>query len=127
MKTSYLVFILNFFILFSCTKEKADLPKKPEPAPTYCDSMLTAAKVSYRCYVDSVIETRCISCHKPGGTGTGDFTSYQGVKTYANSIADRIQPTPPSGGQRMPQGGPYLSPEVIDKITVWVNDGAMEN
>lgn len=38
-------------------------------------------------------------------------------------LVDKIEPSP-DHGQRMPQGGPYLSDDRIDQIRDWINNGA---
>lgn len=127
MKYSLCVCVTFSIVIFSCTKDKSELKKEtPIPPLAYCDSMKNINKVSYKCFVDSVMKAQCVSCHKSGGSGPGDFNSYAGVKNSATRIADRIQANP-STGERMPQGGPYLPDSVIAKIQSWVNDGAMDN
>lgn len=132
MKIFHRIFILifiSFIFFFSCTKDKADLVKKAAPVVipvSYCDSMTTAGKTSFKCFVDSVIAARCANCHNGGGFAPGDFTNYNNIKSAASQIADRIQPNPTTG-ERMPQGGPFLSSDTIAKIQSWVNDGSLNN
>ena len=127
MKYCLNLFFVVSIVFFSCTKDKSELKKETVAHKlAYCDSMISINKISYTCYVDSVLKLRCVSCHKSGGSAPGDFNSYTVVKGVAAKIADRIQ-TNPTTGSRMPDGGPYLTDSVIAKIQSWVNDGANDN
>jgi hypothetical protein len=79
----------------------------------------------------------CTGCH--GGTngltvGTVGQLLTGGVRGPAivagNSagslLIKKLSPTPPSG-DRMPQGGPYLSADSIKVIRDWIDQGAKNN
>ena len=127
MKYALILSVVFAILIFSCTKDKAELVKAPEAVPVgYCDSMKTAGKVSFKCFVDSVMKIRCVSCHFSGGSGGTDFTTYSVINAHASHIAERISANPTTGS-RMPDGGPYLSTDTIAKIQSWVTDGAKNN
>lgn len=42
-------------------------------------------------------------------------------------LVDKIESDNPQEGERMPQGGPYLSNDEIDLIKEWINNGAENN
>ncbi len=126
-KNNPVLIFIPVLIFFSCTKDKAELKKEGPPSASYCDSMKTAGKVSYKCYIDSLVTVRCRKCHKPGGDGNGDFTGFNGIKAKTGLIPGKIQANPPNG-DRMPQDGPpYLPDSVIAKMLSWINDGALNN
>jgi hypothetical protein len=46
----------------------------------------------------------------------------------ANSyIIQKLEGAAGIGGARMPLGGPYLDQATIDKVKVWIADGALDN
>ncbi|TVQ16100.1 MAG: hypothetical protein EA364_00655 [Balneolaceae bacterium] len=80
------------------------------------------AQVVYNDDIQPIFNTRCIACH--GGTSGVFLTSYQAVmgsvgQQYGTNIVIPNEPdqspiidkigTSPTYGDRMPQGGPYLS------------------
>lgn len=94
------------------------------------------AQVDYASEIQTIFNTRCTSCH--GASGGISLTSYNSVinangNAYgttiivpgdadASGLVDKIEPNPTSGS-RMPQGG-MLAQEDIDKIRLWINEGA---
>lgn len=128
MKFPLFLFISLAVFLFSCTKDKAELINGGiRVSPAYCDSMQNINRVSFKCFIEPVLRNHCTNCHARGNTLPVDFTFYDNIKTYSAGIADRIQPNPPSGKERMPLGGPYLADTIIEKIKSWVNEGANNN
>lgn len=94
----------------------------------------------------------CSGCHS--GPTSGNLPSGMNLTSATNSHAalnnvasiqrpaiDRVEPSDPDNsylihkleggpnivGTRMPQGGPFLSQETIDKIRQWIADGAPNN
>ncbi|MEO5584011.1 MAG: hypothetical protein ABIQ75_01025 [Flavobacteriales bacterium] len=90
----------------------------------FCDTMA----VSYSGHVQPLIQANCAisGCHVPGGTGTGDFTSYSGLASQiANGkLVPAVQQT--GGASSMPPSG-KLSACDIATITNWVAAGAQQN
>jgi hypothetical protein len=111
----FLLLIPVFAFAGSCTYDKGEVPVKDE-----CDST-----VSYATDIAPLTTTYCNSCHIAGGTGTGDFTTYAGLKEKADNgtlkyhvidIAD------------MPQAGsPQLSAAERKLIGCWIKQGSPDN
>jgi len=95
--------------------------------------------ISFAAELQPIFNSRCGSCH--------EFGMPQFYDTYASLVTDyspytqgRIKPFDldnswlyqkiignPVWGDRMPQGGPYLSDPQIAKIREWILEGAMNN
>lgn len=75
---------------------------------------------SYAGEVKAIIDNNCISCHRAGGSGPGDFTTQAGVAARAAQVKAR------TGNNSMPPGG-ALTPVQINLIACWVDDGAPNN
>ncbi|MCC6840646.1 MAG: hypothetical protein IT230_10850 [Flavobacteriales bacterium] len=90
----------------------------------FCDT----ASVTFSGSVQPILQGNCaiLGCHVPGGTGTGDFTTYAGFLAQVqnggvlNAIQHQgnVQPMPPSG---------KLPDCQIRQIELWVNAGALNN
>ena len=76
--------------------------------------------VSYATSVSPIIETKCAtaSCH--GGAIPPDFRTFSIIKANATKIKNL------TATKAMPPGNP-LTPEEINLIECWVNDGAFNN
>ena len=91
----------------------------------YPAAMCDTAAVTWATTVQPLVATNCATpgCHVPGGTGPGDFTSYNGVKntvdngTFATRVLD-LQDMPPSTP---------LSNCELQQIDLWIKDGAPNN
>ncbi len=93
--------------------------------------------ISYGSRVNPVFQANCVGCH--GGTN-GLF-----VDTYAHLLSGTSLNGPvvipgngegsylirklrgTAAGSRMPQGGPYLQDETVNKISTWIQQGAANN
>lgn len=75
---------------------------------------------SFTSEVKTIIDNNCISCHRVGGTGPGDFTTQAGVAARAAQVKAR------TGNGSMPPGG-GLTAAQIALIGCWVDDGAANN
>jgi hypothetical protein len=99
-----------------------------------------AAVVSFASDVFPVLTSAgCTGCH--GGTNNlfvdtyahlMSGTSVHGPVVIAgngegSNIIKKLRGTATFPGDRMPQGGPYLSNSVIDKISLWITQGAKNN
>ena len=92
-----------------------------------CDT----AETSYSGFVKPLITANCTqaSCHNSNDKAGGrDLTIYQQVKDVALSnngiLIGRVTGT---GGPLMPQGGPKLPQCDIDRLQIWVDNGAPNN
>jgi uncharacterized membrane protein len=112
-----LLLLLPIAFMASCTYEKGEVPVKD----TECDST-----ISYSTVVAPLITTHCNACHVSGGTGTGDFTTYAGLKQKADNgtLRNRVVVL-----KDMPQAGytPTMSDEDRNLINCWIKQGALEN
>jgi hypothetical protein len=110
--------------------EPAAAPAPPPPPP--------GVTVSFRNDILPLCENAgCVGCH--GGTSGLTLGSVAGllkgglhgpaiVPGHADSsnMFRKISSNPPFG-VRMPQGGPYLSPDAIQTIRNWIDQGAKDN
>ena len=90
----------------------------------------------------AIFEQSCASCHIGSSTNGVRLDSYENVIESVGDqygakvvqagdadnspLVDKIEPNP-QFGNRMPQGGPFLSQERIDQIRAWINQGAENN
>ena len=112
-----------------------DMGVTPPPAVVHVDTVST---VSFQNNVIPVFERfGCYDCH--GGTNglyvqtvadllKGGVNGPAIVPGDANSslIMKKMSPVPPFG-DRMPQGGPYLSDSIRAVIASWITQGAKDN
>jgi hypothetical protein len=94
----------------------------------YPDSFCDTANIAFATTIEPIIQGNCAlpGCHVAGGTGTGDFTTYEGflAQVENGAVPQAIQhtgyvsPMPPSG--KLPDCD-------IKKILLWVNAGAPNN
>ena len=109
-------------VISSCTKDVGPDPSLIPKTLNVCDS------VKFGTTIKPIIDASCATpnCHVPGGTGPGNFLDY-------NEILNRVQ----SGlfksyvidgvPEIMPQGGPRLPNDQIEKIKCWLAAGAPNN
>lgn len=90
----------------------------------FCDTSVT----TYADVVMPIVQANCATpgCHVPGGTGSGDFTTYAGLRSQV--VSGRLLPSvrQEAGAIAMPPTG-RLSDCDIDKIVRWVENGAQNN
>ena len=112
-----------------------DMGVTPPPAVVHVDTVST---VSFQNNVIPIFERfGCYDCH--GGTNglvvhtvadllKGGVNGPAIVAGDANSslIMKKMSPVPPFG-DRMPQGGPYLSDSIRAVIATWITQGAKDN
>lgn len=96
-----------------------DVAEELYPGSKSCD---TSVAVTYTNFVEPLIRTKCIDCHR--GKGIDSYLSnYAEVKGKAASINDRINRNPTGDGQLMPQGGPKLDVCDLSKFRLWIQQG----
>jgi mono/diheme cytochrome c family protein len=98
------------FILLVCAPAYA-------AAPTYGDA------------VASVLNRRCVSCHRPGGTAPMSLLGYEHVRPYAKAIRDEVVAHTMPPWYADPRFGHFandarLSEDEIATIVRWVAGGA---
>ena len=106
----------------------------PAEAPTAISSGQTS-NVSFTNDVLPILQSRCVNCH--GGERVEEGLS---VKSYADLMTGSKNGSVITAGdagnsllvdlvasQKMPKRGPKLTPNQIQLITDWVNQGAQDN
>ncbi len=122
-------------MLLPACKDMGTGPVESTPAPP---APPAGTAVSYKNDIVPVLENAgCVGCH--GGTSGLTVGSVAGLlrgglhgpavvpgKADSSNIVRKISPNPPFG-DRMPQGGPYLSSVTIQLIRTWIDQGAKDN
>lgn len=110
-----IMILLATGLLSGCLYDKGDIA---EPI-NGCDTTY------YHLTIKPIIDNNCASsgCHDPGGSGTGDYTSYAGIKPYLDngSVQFRIN-LDPADPLHMPLGN-VLSSSDKSKLDQWIADG----
>lgn len=117
MKKAILSVVCLFF-MFSCTKDKGAIPII---SVEFCDT------IKYSTNVAAIITTKCASasgCHE-AGSGSGDFTTYDGVKTKIGLNSDPFNTRVFVTGD-MPLTG-SLTNEEKQQLRCWLDAGAPNN
>ena len=118
-------FALSFFVLVlqGCYYDKAD--KLYTVSSITCDT----TNITYSTVIKPIIQQNCSipGCHDASQSGGYDFTTYDGLKNALDRgrVIGSINHL--SGYIAMPQTGSKLSSCDINKITIWVNNGYMNN
>lgn len=106
--------------LASCTKDVGPNPDLIPAKIVSCDTITFAKNIK------PIIVSKCVSCHYPGGTGNGDYTTntYAGIKLKvdAGSFKKRVI----DGPAYMPASG-RLPDVQIEMIKCWLDAGAPNN
>ena len=105
---SKLIVALIALLLFGCINmapEKLDEnPEQPGCTPQFPDM-----NVTYNNYVKKIITRYCITCHQGGNSpGPGNFSTYNGVRIYADFFAVRViqdRADMPQGNAPLPKSG----------------------
>ncbi len=94
--------------------------KKMQPLPAECNST-----VFYSTEIKPIIESKCVSCHVSGGSGTGDFTFFSELKsaidngTFRNNVFV-LKTMPPAGTTQ-------LTEDELSRLNCWILQGKMNN
>ncbi len=114
MKKTLLIFAVYSFLLVSCTFEKA------KPLPVGCSTTMF-----YATDIKPIIDSKCVTCHISGGSGTGDFTNFNELNEKINT---GIFNTKVFILKDMPQSGsPQLTEDELGKLSCWLDQGAPNN
>ena len=113
---------IGFVFIYSCTKDKGELPP-PAVVPDTCTT-----NIKYSVQVTAIINTKCAvaGCHI--SSGYKDFTTYVNImgNTSPATIKTRINST--SSNVMPPSYSSYtLSACEISKLGAWVDAGAPNN
>lgn len=123
-----------------CEKKVGKLPEEsqggqgtttsqpPPPPPVgFCDT------ITYNKQVKKIISTSCAipTCHVPGGSGNGDFTTHSGVSAKVSSGMFKMRVfDPPAGDPSImppPANGGKLPQAQLDIIKCWIDKGALND
>ncbi|MEX0684388.1 MAG: hypothetical protein WD267_12015 [Balneolales bacterium] len=109
---------LFFFVTIICSNIACDnsvSDEEEECVPEFPDE-----NVTYNNYVANVVSNNCTSCHRTGGEGPGDFTSYDGLVPYASHSSFEFRVL--SDNADMPQDNPPLPKSTRDSLSIWINN-----
>lgn len=115
-------FVVVTFILHSCKNDKAAMfNPTTKTTEVNCD---TVNNIKYSGAIDQIINTNCAipTCHVPGGSGSGDFTTYSGVMEKVNSGAFEYRIFYAKSDKMPPSNS--LSDCDLKKIRIWLDAGA---
>lgn len=101
--------------LWSCNYDEI-VPEMPECGET----------VTYEENTREIIGVNCATagCHIAGGDGTGDYTSYESMRSWLNEdFFEKVIRT----NEMPPVGSPPLSPEDREILLCWIEDNYPEN
>ena len=126
IRNKQFIILLTGIVLFSsCYYDKMD-QIYPQAVISTCDT----SNVTYTATVSTILTNNCNSCHGATANVTGagiSLSTYAAVKPYItngkliNSILQNGQ------ASAMPKNAAKLDVCTINKITVWINKGALNN
>ena len=90
------------------------------------DVPVCAETITYETHTKEIINLSCatVACHAPGGDGTGDYTSYNSMRSWLN---DEFFKKVLDEGAMPPAGSPALSEEDKEILRCWILDNYPEN
>ncbi len=117
-------FILGLLIavtFYSCKKETEENTESKNPSPT------STSTVSFQQNVLPIFNTHCNGSYCHGGGADGkSFTTHSGAESVPSSVLlGAINHN--SGYSPMPKSQPKLMQNEIDTITIWINEGKLNN
>jgi len=123
MKIYSKILIAGIFLICGCTNMAPETIDVNQGMPD-CTPQFPDMKVTYNNYVKKVIAHYCINCHQGGNSpGPGNFTTYNGVRLYADFFALRVI----QDRADMPQGNAPLPKSTRDSLNIWINNCSPEN
>ena len=118
MRKNILLIMLAAIGATSCYYDNAEELYQQEP----CD----VSAVTYSQDVSVIINNNCLSCHSgPNAEANLDLSTYGTVSANAAVIKVRIN-LPAGDPGVMPPTGP-MSPCNMNKVTTWIDQGAINN
>jgi mono/diheme cytochrome c family protein len=133
---------VQFLLILAVGCGTVKSPTEPAPAPG--GTAFTFAQIQTQIFTPVCAKAGChASGSSPSGLVLDAGQSYGNLVGHpaAESPLDRVSPGNPDGsyiilklrgdpsitGERMPLGGPYLSPAQIEGIAAWIRAGAPNN
>lgn len=89
----------------------------------YPNSFCNTASVTYSSSIAPIIQSKCVGCHSPGGSGPGDFNVFANVAEQVANGKLLLSVKRDPSGIPMPPGSPLTSCE-IQKFELWIAAGA---
>lgn len=136
MKTIHIaIFLSCFFCLPGCINNVEDISASSDYDPS---------EVSFEENIQPILTQSCggSGCHINSSTNGVNVSTYNSLINSTGAVygepvinpgnpnesplVDKIEPNP-QFGNRMPQGGPYLTNNEIAKIRAWIEGGAEDN
>jgi hypothetical protein len=117
MKTKFLLFVLSFFVLLSCTRVYDEVI---EPEPVVSGKLTTFDK-----HIKPILAVKCSPCHTKAGDRINKWDNYNTTKTLITGVMGRITKDR-KDPLFMPQKGTPLDKEEMDLMNKWINDGLVE-
>jgi mono/diheme cytochrome c family protein len=89
----------------------------------------TYAQISYAKTIAPIVETKCATCHQPGGIGPMPLNSYEQVKGFSPMIREvirthRMPPFEPDETVGKWRDDGRLSPDQMKTLVHWIDAGA---
>lgn len=121
MKTKYLV-LISMLLIMGCYKDKREL--------LYPGNNCDTSSVTFVGTIQPILSQNCAGagCHQGAASAAGiDLSNYSGTKIIADNgkLIGVINHSP--GFSPMPKNMSKLSDCDINKISAWVNKGALNN
>jgi hypothetical protein len=85
--------------------------------------VVTPPPITFAQHIKPIIVSKCSSCHAAGLMT--DYTEYSRAAAGINTILDRVQRPAGSPGS-MPKSGTPLTPDQIDMLKKWLEQGLKE-
>jgi len=121
-----IILFLGIFLFSACYYDKKD-QVYPQVVVATCDT----SNITYSVTVTNILNTSCNNCHGTASANVSGggilLSTYASVKPYVtngkliNSILQNGQASP------MPKNMAKLDQCTINKLTLWVNKGALNN
>lgn len=114
------LFLILFFpaALYNCSYENEE--------EAYADIICDTTDVSYAFDIKPILQASCYQCHSNAiGLGNIRLENYEDVKAQIDAISGAINHSP--GYSPMPKGGGKLDDCSIEKIEIWMKNGALNN
>lgn len=114
--------IVAAIVMSGCYNDKAE-NLYPSPGTVTCDT----TTVSYAKDIAPIFSAKCntAGCHNSSAAAGYNFTTRAGIAPNTARVLGTINWAP--GFSPMPKGGMKLDACDINKITRWVNQGALDN
>jgi hypothetical protein len=123
MKLTHKILMVGIISLMSACENMAPEFPDENPVPQDCTPQFPEMDITYDNYVKNIIASKCIICHAGGNTpGTGNFSTYAGVKPHLDQFFIRVI----QDRADMPQGMAPLPKSTRDSLDIWIKNCAPE-